>query len=136
MARRLGGENSLILQDNLSDTKIKLLYRMPTTEEVVSYRNGGTKRVRNKIVSCVGENRLRHGKKILTGIGKGSFEKKVADKWVPVSCDAKSKNYDKAWKKLVFDQAPDLVETLAVHVFDASVQPAEKDEDGEEDSLG
>lgn len=133
MARRLGGENILILTDNISDSKIELKYRMPTTKEIVSYRNGSTKRVKNTLVNCTGENRLKHGLKVLTGIGEGSFEKQAGSGWVPVSSDANSKYYDPEWKKLVSELAPDLVELLAVHVFDASTQVAGSgnEEDGE-----
>lgn len=122
MARRLGGDNLLKIQDNISGSEIHLNYRMPTTKEVVSYRNGSTKRVRNTLVGCVGENRLEHGAKILTGFREGDFEKQADGKWVPISSDPKSKHYDPDWKNIVCKQAPDLIETLAVHVFDASSQ--------------
>jgi len=132
MARRLGCENILWLKDNISDSKIGLKYRMPTTEEIVSYRNGGTRRVKNALVSCVGENRIRHGKKILTGICDDSFEKQVGDDWVPLSSDPKSKRFDPDWKKQVTAQAVDLIELLAVHVFDASSQVDSSPPDGED----
>ncbi len=135
MARRLGADNVLIIQDNISDSEIHLNYRMPGTKEIVSYRNGATKRVRNALVNRMGENRLEHGQKILTGFREGDFEKQVKEKWVPLASDPKSKNYDPEWKNIVSEQAADLIETLAVHVFDASSQvlaPVEDEADADE----
>ena len=134
MARRLGGDNILIIQDNISDTQIHLKYRMPTTGEIISYRNGSTKRVRNQLVSRVGENRLEHGKKILTGFREGDFERYIDGKWTFISSNPRSDHYDPSWKDLVAEQAPDLIETLAVHVFDASSQviQQEVEDDGED----
>ena len=122
MARRLGGENTLWMEDDLSGSRIGLNYRMPAPAEIISYRNGNTRREGNRLVQCIGENRLKHGKKILTGVADGSFEKMASGAWVPVSSDPKSKDYDPAWKDIVCDQAPDLIETLCVKVFDGSVR--------------
>lgn len=127
MARRLGGDYTLTIQDHLSGSKIHLNYRMPTTKEIISYRNGSTRREGNQLVSRTGENRMEHGKLILTGFGDGAFEKQVGGKWAPISSDPKSPHYDPEWKEFVCENAPDLIETLAVHVFDAGNQvlPAE-----------
>jgi hypothetical protein len=135
MARRLGGKNTMIVQDNISNSELHLHYRMPESAEIVSYRNGSSKRVRNALVNTTGENRLEHGKKILTGFREGDFEKEVDGAWVPISSDPQSKNYDPDWKKIVAAQAPDLVELLAVHVFDAGSQvinPAPAETGGED----
>jgi hypothetical protein len=133
MARRLGDNHTLIIQDNVSDSDIHLYHRMPDPKEIISYRNGNSKRVRNKIVDCTGENRLRHGKKILKGFREGDFEKRDdKGKWVKFSSDPKSKHYDPDWRKLLEAQASDLIELLAVHVFDASGQKITEDEQDED----
>lgn len=137
MPRVLGGINTMVLQDTLSDCEIHLKYRMPTPQEIISYRNGDTKRKRNKIVVNTGANRLEHGLKILKGFRDGDFAKIENGKQVPISSDPKSKNYDEDWKGLVEKQASDLIETLAVQVFDRSSQVVppedhENDEDKED----
>ena len=135
MARRLGDTHTLILQDNVTDSEIHLYHRMPEPSELISYRNGNTKRVRNKLVDCTGENRLRHGKKILKGFRDGDVERMdEKGKWIEISSDPKSKNYDPDWKKFINAQAADLIELLAVHVFDASSQKLIPDEADETDS--
>ena len=132
MARRLGADlNELRLQDNISGSEIVLFYRMPTTEEMNSYSNGMVQRKGNKIKKQLGEMRQKYGARILSGIGDKSFEKKVGDKWVPIHSETSSKLYDKDWKKQVQEMAPDIIETLAIHVFETSVQLAADDEDAE-----
>lgn len=135
MPRILGGVNTMILQDNLSDGEIHLKYRMPSPKEIISYRNGGTRREKNKLVYRTGENRLEHGLKILVGIRDKDFFKIVNGDAVPISSDPKSKDYDPDWKKQIEDLAPDLVEILAVQVFDASIQVMQPDDvkQGEEE---
>ncbi len=132
MARRLGGDCELTIQDNVSNSEITLKYRVPEPDELIKYRNGQTQRKRNKIIDCSAENRQKWGAKILTGVGDGSFEKKVDGSWVPISSDPKSPNRDPEWKEQVKKQAPDLIETLAVYVFDASSMPIAPEENTEE----
>ncbi|MCK5099337.1 MAG: hypothetical protein KAR45_14605, partial [Desulfobacteraceae bacterium] len=78
----------------------------------------------------------RHGKKILKGFREGDFERQdEKGKWIVISSDPKSKNHDPDWRKHVQAQASDLIELLAVHVFDASGQkilPDETEADGAE----
>ncbi|MBU1193962.1 MAG: hypothetical protein KKE62_01985 [Proteobacteria bacterium] len=135
MPRVLGGTSTMIIQDNLSDCKIHLQYRMPSSKEIISYRNGGMKRVKNNIENRIGENRLEHGLKILTGIRDGDFQKRVDGNPVDISSDPKSKNYDPDWKNVIKEHASDLIETLAVQVFDGSSQvvaPESAASDGED----
>ena len=78
MARRLGGDYTLTIQDHLSGSKIHLNYRMPTTKEIISYRNGSTRREGNQLVSRTGENRMEHGKLILTGFGDRYCRRRIS----------------------------------------------------------
>jgi len=137
MARRTGeGLNELRLHDNISDSDIVLYYRPPTTEEQTAYTNGITARRRNRVVTRLGETRMKYGGRILTGFRPGDFEKKQGDGWVPYASDPQDPAYDPEWLKLVCTYASDLVELLAVHAFEASasVDVADEDEPGEEET--
>lgn len=124
-----GSDNILILDDNISGGKIKLKYRMPTTAEMNGYSNGLLIRKGNKMVRNAGAMRQKYGARLLTGVGEDSFGKLVGKTSVPISSDPGSKNFDPEWKALVVAQAPDVIEILALHIFEASVSKA----DGEED---
>jgi len=128
MARRLGSEqNEMLFQDNLSGTEICLRYRMPTTRERVGYVNECFVRKGKKLENRSVETRLKYGLRILTGFRTGDFEIEVDGAWVPISSDADSEHYSKDWRAVVSDQAADLVELLAIRVFDTSVQLADPD---------
>ena len=130
MARRLGDElNELRIRDNISGSTIVLYYRMPTTEEVVRYTNDLIKRRRNKVISQLGETRQKYGSMILEGFRKGDFEKRVGKKYVPLISDPDSKNYDSEWKEHVKKYAADLIELLAVHVFEAPAETEDEESD-------
>jgi len=103
--------------DRISDSKITLLYRLPTTEERVAYTNSVVMRRGNKIESNIGAARLKGGSAILLGFKDGAFE---TDKG-PLSSDPASPNYDPAWKTIVRQYAPDVIEMLAIHVFESSL---------------
>lgn len=88
---------------------------MPTTQERIDYQNEQVTREGNTIKSKMGETRQKFGLAILTGFDDGSFEN---DKGKAISCDPKSKDYDAKWKDLITINAPDIIEVLAVTVFD------------------
>jgi len=116
--------NKLKLNDHLSNSSIELFYRTPSAKEQASYVNGMTRRERNKLVNCTGEQRQKMGAEILTGFREGDFEKPGG---VVISSDPASPNFDKEWKQLVCKYAPHLVEALAIHAFEqtASVDEGE-----------
>lgn len=128
MARIFTDEpNELRLHDNLSDSTIVLYHRTPTAAEQAAYTNGMTKRVRNKLINCTGEQRQKNGLAILTGFREGDFLKPGSPDsphWdadcggVRFSSDKNAGSYDPEWKKLVGKYAPDLVEALAIHAFE------------------
>jgi len=118
--------------DRISNSKITLHYRMPTTEERIAYANEQIIRKGGKIKNNAGEARIKFGMKILTGFKDGDFEKGENQ---PLSADTKSPNYDAAWKTIIKQYASDVVALLCVHVFEASVvtqTPDADDDDGEE----
>jgi len=119
--------NELRLQDNISNSIIVLHYRTPTAAEQAKYTNGMTKRVRNKIVNCTGEQRQKYGAEILTGFREGDFIKagKPGDAYyddstggVRFASDKNSQAYDPEWKTRIAKFAPDLIEALAIHAFE------------------
>jgi len=138
VARRLGAqENFLTLHDNLSDTKIRLYYRMPTTSERQSYTSRRFVRKGKKMIDKTEEVRLADGKKILTGIREGDFEKQQGDTWVTFSSDEKSKLYDPDWKNRVEKDGADLIMLMAAQVFEGSAHVADSDdEDDAQDESG
>ena len=122
--------NTLKLHDNLSDSSVHLFFRTPTTKEVARYTNGMTKRIRNKIVNCTGENRIEKGKDIFKGWREGDFGyEKKSDGNMPevviVSSDPGSPNYREDWKEWFCKHNADLVERLAIHAFE---QTADEDD--------
>ena len=113
--------------DRISDSKISLSYRLPTTEERVAYANSLVTRRGSKIDTSMGQARLKYAALILLGFKDGSFE---TDKG-PLSCDEKSPHYDPAWKTFIRQYAQDVLIMLAIHVFEASVVTSEPDDEVE-----
>jgi hypothetical protein len=137
MARRLGDEpNELRVRDNLSGSEIVLYYRMPTTEENIRYTNALVRREGNKLVSRQGETRQKYGAAILVGIRDGDFERKIGEKYVPISSTHGSEGYDPEWKAHVKKHASDLVELLAVHVFERPAEALEGEKAENEEDQG
>lgn len=139
MPRNLGDElNELKITDNLSGGDIVLYYRTPTSEEQIAYTNQLVQRIRNKVVNRTGETRMKYGAKILEGFRDGDFIAPVNGQSVPISSKEGYPNYYPGWKELVTKKAPDLIEVLAMRVFEASAQvqddePDEPDQSADED---
>lgn len=127
------GLNTLKMWDNISNSELEIQYRTPTTEERTAFSNESIQRKRNKIIFRTSQARQKFGLKILTGIREGDFIIKKDGKDVPLGSDAKSPHYDPDWKNLMMKYAADIVELLAVHVFEA---PAETmDDEGADDLI-
>jgi hypothetical protein len=128
--------NVLRLYDNISGSELEIYYRRPTSAEQAKYTNGFTRRVRNKVINCTGENRLKWGKEILAGFRDGDFGYERDDGTVvPVSARKESEHYREDWKDWFCENNADLVATLAIHVFedtaekDTQADPAGEDSD-------
>jgi hypothetical protein len=135
MARKLGEtNNSVLIRDNLSETDVRLFYRIPTTAERVSYSNESFRRKGGKIINQAVETRLKYGLKIVTGIRDGDFERSVDNRWLPISSDPNHPDYAKDWKEFLEKYASDLVQLLSLRVFEASAQIAEEPEPEEPDN--
>lgn len=125
----------VVFHDRISNSKITLFYRLPTTEERIGYSNAQIIRKGNSVKNNMGEARLKYGMLILKGFKDGDFEK---DENQPLSSDPKSSHYDAAWKTFIKQYASDIVSLLAVHAFDASVttESPELPESDDEESTG
>jgi hypothetical protein len=114
------------MYDKLSDSKITIFYRLPTTEEQIKYTNSYVSRKGRKIESTQGETRIKFGEAIIKGFKEGAFcdaEGKL------IASDPESPNYNAAWKTIVKKYAPDIIARLAVHVFEGSIEIDETDEE-------
>jgi hypothetical protein len=124
MPRELSNEPcELTFDDRVSGDKITLFHRLPTTQERVKYTNGFVTRQGNRMVSTLGELRMKAGSLVLLGFKTGGFS--VPGKGL-ISSKAGEPNYDPNWKELVKQYAPDFIEMLAIHVFEAPMMRIEK----------
>lgn len=129
MARRECSEqNELKIHDNLSDSDITLLYRMPTTRERQGYQNMVLQRKGKKVEINQSAARLEFGLKILSGFKEGDFERNVDGRNVAFTWREGAENYYPDWKEWIGKHAGDLVMLLAAHVYDASAYIAEEEE--------
>ena len=118
--------NELKVRCNLSGTDLTLLYDDPDATMRAKYSSGMTKRKGRKMENNLGPNRQKWGKEIFRGFGEGEFGEKQPGqkKPVPVSSNPESEYYKKDWKPWFCKHHSDLIELLAIHVFD---RPAEVD---------
>jgi len=126
--------NVLKLHDNISNTSLELYYRTPTAKEQASYTNGMTKRIRNKIINCTGENRQKYGREILKGWRSGDFGEEINGDVMPVNSDPGDPHYREDWKDWFQKHNADLVDRLAIHAFEytSDTDDGEDLPDGEE----
>jgi hypothetical protein len=119
MPRELSNERcEITFDDRISGGKLTLYHRMPTSEERIKYANGYVTRQGNTIVSTIGELRMKAGSAIFTGFKTGAFS--APGKGL-ISSDKSEPNYEPAWKALIKQYSPDVIEMLAVHVFESSL---------------
>lgn len=117
--RECNGKNELKMHDNLSNSEVTLLYRMPTTTERQGFLNKAISRIGTSVEFHQEEARWEFGLKILTGIVDGDFERLEEGKYVPISSREQSEYYYPTWKEWMGVYAADLVSLLGRHVFDA-----------------
>ncbi len=118
--------------DKISGDDIAIHYRLPSSDERIAYANAMVTRKGNKIINTAGAARRKYGLAILEGFADGSFDK---GKGQPLSSDPASPHYDPAWKAIIAKYASDVVEMLAIMVFEASLATVETegaDADAEE----
>jgi len=118
--------------DRISGDNMTIFYRLPTTEERIKYSNSLITRKLNKIKSNIGENRIASGLKIIKGFKEGAFS--LPDTGI-ISSDPAASNYDPQWKEHIKQYAADVLEMLAVHVFDAPLGTGEAESDDDEEEV-
>lgn len=136
MARReTVNKNELIIQDNISGSELAIYYRQPTTKERQTYINKRTVVKGKKLVDNSVQVRVDFGKKILTGLRDGDFERLVDDDYKPISTEKNSQNYYEDWPEWMETHCDDVLTALAIRVFEApvSVGSSVSDNDGDED---
>lgn len=122
MARRLSNDPCRVtFADKISGGTITFPYRMPATEERAGYENElWTKDEKTgEVKDCVRATRRKYGLKILTGITEGDFEDAAGN---PISSDPASEHYREDWADQVKEFASDLLELLAIHVYEPNVR--------------
>jgi hypothetical protein len=128
--RQAVGDNKLMIQDNVSGDEVGFFYRMPTTAERQGYASMAVQRVGKKIKMNQAGARLKYGLAVITDVVPGSFERRDEHgQWVELT-----REYE-GWKEWLKEHAADLVELLAAHVYEASCELIDSDED-EGDALG
>jgi hypothetical protein len=134
MARReRSKENYLEFQDNISDSVLGLFFRTPTTKEQQAFINKRAIRTGKKHVDNTAANRVAFGKRIITGVREGDFERKVGqDEYKPISSDPSSENYYENWKDWMEDNCADVLTVLAARVFEVPVSVVQTEEDDED----
>jgi hypothetical protein len=121
MPRTIGEDvkNELTLRDQFSEgDPIVLYYRIPLSEERISYESAKYKRTEGKIEVRLSEARQIWGDKILTGFKEGSFRLKIGEERKIIASDPVSPNYDPQWRDHIKKYASDCLEELAAHAFD------------------
>ena len=121
------GVNTLRIWDNISNSKLEVQYRSPTTEERAAFSNQSIQRKRNKLTFRSAQARQKYGLMILTGIREGDFVIKKGGKNVPLASDPKSPNYNEKWKEIMMKHASDIIEVLAAFVFEGSAEADDED---------
>jgi len=116
MALILNSDNEAIVKDNISNTDIKIFYRMPNTEERVNFRSKvgfNLEQINERVDTAV-----EYGLKLITGFRKGDI--KIADnigKIKDISSNPKDPEYEPEWKKLLKEYRPDILEALAYRIY-------------------
>lgn len=132
MARRESTKsNELLINDNISGSTLGIYHRMPSTAERQGYQNKSVVRKGRKIKLNIAETRLEYGLKILTGLRDGDFERTVDGTFVPISSRPESEHHYPEWKNWMEEHGADVVMILGAHVFEGSVELADKDDEEE-----
>ena len=121
----LNDTNKIVFKDSLSHTKLSISYRMPTTDEVISYIHEKYSNP-NLTIRDISLLQMKYAKNLLTGIGKANFGIVVDDKIIPLSSDKKDPDYREDWKGLLCDYYPQLILLFANHVLEPNIQVIEK----------
>ncbi|MEW5722891.1 MAG: hypothetical protein AB1896_07270 [Thermodesulfobacteriota bacterium] len=130
-----GVTNTIGIFDGISGETITFYYRTPTTQERVKYQ-ARSLQVKGKKVKTVGlnqaETRQHFGAEIITGVKKGDIlYQDESGQDIPLTAETPG------WKEKLIAFAPELVEAVALQVFEGTYAvEAESDlaEDNEDEA--
>ena len=112
-------KNEMTIADSISGNEITFYFRTPSNGERQRYFADLWGRDGDKITDNSQQARLNWGAEILLGFEDDDFGFKDADgKVKPLSSDPENKNNRADWKELIKEHAPELVEFLALRVFE------------------
>ena len=122
MSRIIGEniKNQLIIEDKIGGGVITLYYESASAPERIAYKSSLWQREGDKLKSRLTEARQEWGLKKMLGFKEGDFKFKIGDEPKIISSDPNSANYDPSWKDLISKYAPDVLEALAEHIFEAA----------------
>lgn len=116
---------SVVFADKISGGTIKFFYTRPGTAQRVAYQGALA-----SPDAQLSEVRIEHALGILTGIRDGDFTAPASHDpdapSLPISSDPDSPDYRADWRTLVKEHASDLLEILAIHVFEPYVRAVEE----------
>ena len=121
-------KNVIQFKHKPSNTDIEIYYKNPTTEDRVGYKNERIQRDGDQITFNVPETRIKYAEKIITGIREGDFGQEINGEVRPLSCNPDSEYYNDKWKDILKANAPDVLETIAVFIFDDPIELIPPDE--------
>lgn len=127
---KASNDNLMIFTDGMTNTKVGILFRTPTTEERVAFQKKSIKRKGHKVKFMGHETRHTYGLKIITGLREGDF----GYDGKAISSDSASEDYREDWKALLEETASDLIAQLAQKVFEVKMDLIDiEDDDDSED---
>ena len=111
-------QNSIIVFDSLTGTKIKLFYRTPTTKERLKYKSDIVNTLtKTKSVEEGTKMQLQWAKELITGFRQGDF----GYDGKAISPNKDDENYYQAWKSLMEETASDILLAFIETVMDRPV---------------
>ncbi len=111
-------KNLLWIKDPVSNTRLGIFYRIPTTEDRIGYLGDIWDRKAGRITEKLGEARQKWGEKILEGFTEGSFEKTIDGQKVAISSDPSASTFFPAWRDWMVKACPDILERLCLSIFE------------------
>ena len=122
-------KNTLWITDPVSNARIGLHYRIPTSHERVLYWRAVWDPKKKAPVDDTSGVRVFWGEKILEGFTDGSFEKVIDNERRAISCNPTSNDFFPDWRAWILKCSPDLLEALGFEVFELFQSEAKQGED-------
>ncbi len=122
-------KNILWITDPVSNSRIGVQYRIPTSHERVMYWRAVWDPKKKLPVPDASGIRAYWGEKIFEGFTDGSFEKMIEGERRQISCNPESKDYFPEWREWIVKCSPDILEALGFEVFELYQSETKQGED-------